>query len=57
MPPAHYGQSQLYEPYHDNHNFRGVMRIGEEVLNSVVPRFLADGWQVVSELAINFKQA
>lgn len=41
---------QLYEPYTDNPETSGVMRLDADVLNSVVPRFLRDGWQVVSRL-------
>jgi len=39
---------QLYEPYADNPSTRGAMRISAEVLNTVIPKFLRDGWQVVS---------
>jgi hypothetical protein len=42
--------SQLYEPYADNPSTRGAMRISAEVLNTVIPRFLRDGWQVVSRV-------
>ena len=41
---------QLYEPYADNSHTHGFMRIDPELLNKVVPRFLREGWQVVSEL-------
>ena len=40
---------QLYEPYTDNPETRGFMRIPTEVLNDVIPKFLRDGWQVVSD--------
>lgn len=39
---------QLYAPYSDNPSTSGAMRISAEVLESVIPRFLRDGWQVVS---------
>ncbi len=39
---------QLYEPYADNPSTSGFMRTPPEVLNDVIPRFLRDGWQVVS---------
>ena len=38
---------QLYEPYTDNPSTRGVMRIEPGVLNTVIPQFMKDGWQVV----------
>ena len=41
---------QLYEPYTDNPETRGFMRISPELLNEVIPRFMKDGWQVVSFL-------
>ncbi|KIM91971.1 hypothetical protein PILCRDRAFT_809968 [Piloderma croceum F 1598] len=40
------GGAALHEPYSDNPGFCGVMRLETHVLNSVVPRFLRDGWQV-----------
>ncbi|KAG8213763.1 amidohydrolase family-domain-containing protein [Butyriboletus roseoflavus] len=40
------GGAALYEPYHDNPRTKGFMRLDEEVLHEVVPRFLKDGWQV-----------
>ncbi|KJA23395.1 hypothetical protein HYPSUDRAFT_39875 [Hypholoma sublateritium FD-334 SS-4] len=40
------GGAALYEPYSDNPSTNGAMRISAEVLNSVIPRFLQDGWQV-----------
>lgn len=40
------GGAALYEPYTDNPTTRGVMRIDADVLNTVIPRFLKDGWQV-----------
>ncbi|KAK7692795.1 hypothetical protein QCA50_004428 [Cerrena zonata] len=40
------GGAALYEPYTDNPETRGFMRIEPELLNKVVPRFLRDGWQV-----------
>jgi len=39
---------QLYEPYSDNPETRGFMRLSTEVLNEIIPNFLRDGWQVVS---------
>ena len=41
---------QLYEPYADNPSTNGFMRIPSDVLFNVIPQFLRDGWQVVSEL-------
>jgi|ERR1700722_3740750 len=41
---------KLHEPYHDNPDTNGVMRLSSEVLNGVVPRFLSDGWQVVRHM-------
>ncbi|CCM04368.1 uncharacterized protein FIBRA_06541 [Fibroporia radiculosa] len=40
------GGAALYEPYADNPETRGFMRIEPEVLNSIIPRFMRDGWQV-----------
>ncbi|ETW80709.1 hypothetical protein HETIRDRAFT_154904 [Heterobasidion irregulare TC 32-1] len=40
------GGSALFEPYTDNPETRGFMRIEPEVMNSFIPRFLKDGWQV-----------
>jgi hypothetical protein len=40
------GGAALYEPYTDNPETSGVMRLDADVLNSVVPRFLRDEWQV-----------
>ncbi|KAH9913457.1 amidohydrolase family-domain-containing protein [Epithele typhae] len=40
------GGAALYEPYTDNPETRGSMRIAPETLNDVVPRFMKDGWQV-----------
>lgn len=42
---------QLYEPYSDNPETRGFMRLSTEVLNEIIPNFLRDGWQVVSPAA------
>ena len=42
---------QLYEPYSDNPETRGFMRLSTEVLNEIIPNFLRDGWQVVSPVA------
>lgn len=39
--------AQLYEPYADNPETNGFMRIDMDVLYDVVPKFLKDGWQVV----------
>ncbi|KAI9059098.1 hypothetical protein FKP32DRAFT_1614248 [Trametes sanguinea] len=40
------GGAALYEPYHDNPETRGFMRIAPETLNEVIPKFMKDGWQV-----------
>ncbi|TFK54024.1 hypothetical protein OE88DRAFT_1654482 [Heliocybe sulcata] len=40
------GGAALHEPYTDNPDTRGFMRLSAEVLNDVIPRFLRDGWQV-----------
>ncbi|KAF8441416.1 amidohydrolase family-domain-containing protein [Boletus edulis BED1] len=40
------GGAALYEPYHDNPRTKGFMRLDEEVLREIVPRFLKDKWQV-----------
>ncbi|KAH9830731.1 amidohydrolase family-domain-containing protein [Rhodofomes roseus] len=40
------GLAALYEPYADNPSTCGVMRIEPDVLNSVIPKFMKDGWQV-----------
>ncbi|RPD54198.1 hypothetical protein L226DRAFT_523911 [Lentinus tigrinus ALCF2SS1-7] len=40
------GGAALYEPYADNPETRGFMRIAPEQLNDVIPKFMADGWQV-----------
>ncbi|CAL1708110.1 unnamed protein product [Somion occarium] len=40
------GGAALYEPYSDNPETRGFLRIDPELLNKVIPRFLRDGWQV-----------
>ena len=42
---------QLYEPYSDNPETRGFMRLSTKVLNEIIPNFLRDGWQVVSPVA------
>jgi hypothetical protein len=41
---------QLYEPYSDNPETRGFMRLSTKVLNEIIPNFLRDGWQVVSSV-------
>ncbi|EIW82889.1 hypothetical protein CONPUDRAFT_52672 [Coniophora puteana RWD-64-598 SS2] len=38
--------SQLHDTYHDNVHTKGFMRIDPELLNDIIPRYLADGWQV-----------
>ncbi|KJA13192.1 hypothetical protein HYPSUDRAFT_209754 [Hypholoma sublateritium FD-334 SS-4] len=38
------GGAALYETYSDNPSTNGAMRISAEVLKSVIPRFLRDGW-------------
>ncbi|KAL1735824.1 amidohydrolase family-domain-containing protein [Schizophyllum commune] len=40
------GGAALYEPYSDNPSSRGAMRIDPELLAKVVPKLLANGWQV-----------
>ncbi|KAI0702541.1 amidohydrolase family-domain-containing protein [Earliella scabrosa] len=40
------GGAALYEPYTDNPETRGFMRIAPELLNEVIPKFMKDGWQV-----------
>ncbi|KZT04626.1 uncharacterized protein LAESUDRAFT_727798 [Laetiporus sulphureus 93-53] len=40
------GGAALYAPYADNPDSRGLMRIEPEVLKTVIPRFMRDGWQV-----------
>lgn len=44
--------SQLYEPYSDNPETVGVMRLDSNVLRTVIPRFLWDRWQVVSTVRL-----
>jgi len=41
------GGAALYEPYTDNPSTSGVLRIPPDVLHEIIPKFLADGWQVV----------
>ncbi|TFK70067.1 hypothetical protein BDN72DRAFT_767082 [Pluteus cervinus] len=40
------GGAALYEPYTDNPSTNGVMRLAPELLNTIIPNFLRDGWQV-----------
>ncbi|EGN99525.1 hypothetical protein SERLA73DRAFT_179580 [Serpula lacrymans var. lacrymans S7.3] len=40
------GGAALFEPYHDNPETNGFMRLDPAVLYDVIPRFLSDGWQV-----------
>ncbi|KZP34268.1 hypothetical protein FIBSPDRAFT_846377 [Athelia psychrophila] len=40
------GGAALYEPYTDNPETNGFMRIEAALLNVVIPQFLRDGWQV-----------
>ncbi|KZV80512.1 hypothetical protein EXIGLDRAFT_732736 [Exidia glandulosa HHB12029] len=40
------GGAALYEPYTDNPSTRGVLRISQEEMETVIPKFLKDGWQV-----------
>ncbi|PPQ64997.1 hypothetical protein CVT26_015706 [Gymnopilus dilepis] len=40
------GGAALYEPYADNPETNGFMRLDPEVLFDVIPKFLRDGWQV-----------
>jgi hypothetical protein len=42
---------QLYEPYADAPHTSGFMRIEPAVLYDVIPKFLENGWQVVSRRA------
>jgi len=44
---------QLYEPYSDNPETRGFMRLSTEVMNEIIPNFLRDGWQVVSPVTFD----
>ncbi|KAI0320766.1 amidohydrolase family-domain-containing protein [Amylostereum chailletii] len=39
------GGAALFEPYTDNPDTRGFMRIDPEIMTSFVKRFLHDGWQ------------
>lgn len=39
---------KLHEPYTDHPETKGVMRVNPETLRDVIPKFLQDGWQVVS---------
>ena len=50
LPIGAYLVEQLYEPYADNPETCGFMRIAPETLNEVIPKFMKDGWQVVSFL-------
>lgn len=43
---------QLYEPYADAPHTNGFMRIEPAVLYDVIPKFLKNGWQVVSSRLI-----
>ncbi|KAF9792984.1 amidohydrolase 3 [Thelephora terrestris] len=40
------GGAALYEPYSDNPETRGFMRLSTKVLDEIIPNFLRDGWQV-----------
>ncbi|KAK7472894.1 hypothetical protein VKT23_001002 [Stygiomarasmius scandens] len=40
------GGAALYEPYADNPDTNGFMRLDEEILFKYIPLFLRDGWQV-----------
>ncbi|KAF9451279.1 hypothetical protein P691DRAFT_699657 [Macrolepiota fuliginosa MF-IS2] len=40
------GGAALYEPYHDNPETPGFMRLDPDILFDVIPKFLRDGWQV-----------
>ncbi|THV06783.1 hypothetical protein K435DRAFT_848853 [Dendrothele bispora CBS 962.96] len=40
------GGAALYEPYADNPDTNGFMRLDEDVLFKYIPLFLRDGWQV-----------
>ncbi|KIJ67588.1 hypothetical protein HYDPIDRAFT_149313 [Hydnomerulius pinastri MD-312] len=40
------GGAALHEPYHDNPETKGFMRLDEKVLHDIIPRYLNDGWQV-----------
>ena len=50
VPTRSFFFRQLYEPYSDNPETRGFMRLSTEVLNEIIPNFLRDGWQVVSPM-------
>ena len=54
LPIGAYLVEQLYEPYADNPETRGFMRIAPETLNEVIPKFMKDGWQVVSPSYLRF---
>lgn len=43
---------KLFEPYSDNPETRGFMRLSTELLNEIIPNFLRDGWQVVSLVTV-----
>ena len=40
--------TKLHEPYADHPETKGVMRLDTRTLRNVIPKFLHDGWQVVS---------
>ncbi|KAF8894936.1 amidohydrolase family-domain-containing protein [Gymnopilus junonius] len=40
------GGAALYEPYADNPETSGFLRLDPDVLFDVIPKFLRDGWQV-----------
>lgn len=46
------GGAALFEPYTDNPETRGFMRIDSDVLKSALTRFMRDGWQTVSQAGI-----
>jgi predicted amidohydrolase YtcJ len=48
------GGAALYEPYTDDPTTRGVLRIPQEELEDIIPRFLRDGWQVVCDVDHRF---
>jgi predicted amidohydrolase YtcJ len=40
------GGAALYDPYSDNPETHGFMRVSTELLQDIVPKFMRDGWQV-----------
>ncbi|KIY47011.1 hypothetical protein FISHEDRAFT_46144 [Fistulina hepatica ATCC 64428] len=46
------GSAALYEPYYDNPESSGFMRVPIEVLNKIIPLYLRDGWQIASFFSV-----